>query len=136
MEATPSSLNHSEPFQNDSRHCERAKHARQSISQRALPTVWIAASDFVLLAMTDTELVIARRVSVFSDGLCHSPHGEERRSRVSYHVDFQFALNNGPRPSRRMASAMLLRMRAYWLARCSTAGIGWREPGAYGMTAE
>ena len=79
----------------------------------------IAASGFALLAMT-------REVCVHQ-----SPHGEERRSRVSNHGRVQNALFLRPRPSRRMASAMLLRMRAHGLARCSTAGTVCREQSAW-----
>ena len=81
---------------------------------------WIAASGSALLAMTrfilnrrlywvEFILVIARRVS--GRRVFHVPHGEERRSRVSNHGGFQCVRYHRPRPSRRMASAMLLRMR-------------------------
>ena len=73
MEARASLLGRLEALQNSLRHCERAKHARQSISQRALAAAWIATSGFALLAMT-------REVCVH-----HSSHGEEQQSRVSNH---------------------------------------------------
>ena len=112
MEATPSSLNHSEALQNYSRHCERAKHARQSIFQRALVAAWIAASRFALLAMTDTELVIARRVRAVAIQGCR----RAQKDRLSRRPDSLFA-------------------RTRMVLNNLTAGIGWREPGAYGMTA-
>lgn len=73
---------------------------------------WIAASRFALLAMTETELVIARRVrAVAIQGWRRA-----QKDRLSRRPDGLFA-------------------RARMVLKRLTAGIGWREPGAYGMTA-
>ena len=112
MEARASLLGRLEALQNSLRHCERAKHARQSIFQRALVAAWIAALSFALLAMTDTELVIARRVSAVAiQGWRRAQKDRWLRRPDSLFARTRMVLNN------------------------LTAGIGWREPGAYGMTA-
>ena len=64
--------------------------------------------DLALYCFTEWEM----RANYSHDRSRPTPHGEERRSRVSNHEGHQFANELRPRPSRRMASAMLLRMRA------------------------